>query len=88
MPVEEDNIVKLTEEDLFKIDFIRSAIEEVVSKNRIVSGMLDQGYATAIWTQERDGKLTPDALEYALGLLSDELKDVVLEKIANPSPCN
>ena len=79
-----DNIIHLSELDVFKINIIQSALEEEVSPAVIVSGMLDQGFTTAIWVLNRDGKITPDALNYALELVPTDLKDQVLLKVANP----
>ena len=84
MPVQYDHYIKLTEEDLFKIDIIKSAIEEEVSTNKIVSGMLDQGFCTALWVLKREGGITPDALEYALEHVPEELRDDLMQKISNP----
>ena len=83
MKIKEEKYIKLTDEDLFKIDFIKSTVEEEVSSQRVIKGMLDEGYGFAIYVQHREGKLTPDALEYALGLLCDELKEVISDKIAS-----
>ena len=84
MPVQYDHYIKLTEEDLFKIDIIKSAIEEEVSTNKIVSGMLDQGFCTALWVMKREGSITPDALEYALEQVPEDLIDDLMTKISNP----
>ena len=83
--VNDGTVYQLTEEDLFKINFIQSAIEELVSKEVIISGMIDQGYATAICAEHKNGKLTQEGLQFALNLLCDELKSVVLEKISQYS---
>ena len=88
MPVLEDKFIELTEEDIFKINFIKSTVEEEVSSQRVIKGMLNEGYGFAIYVQHREGKLTPDGLEYALGLLCDELKDVISDKIATTTPSN
>jgi len=85
---EEDMYLQLTEEDIFKIDFIRSTIEQEVSRPKVVGGMLDEGFGIAICIQHREGELTPEGLQHALGLLDDELKSVVLEKISKDSPSN
>tara|TARA_B100001094_G_scaffold148883_1_gene144154 strand:+ start:685 stop:957 length:273 start_codon:yes stop_codon:yes gene_type:complete len=79
-----DNYIQLYEQDLFKLDFIRTTIKGKVNREDVLRGLLDEGFAIAIWTQQRDGKLTPDALVYALDMVSEELRDVVLEKIDNP----
>lgn len=81
--IEEENIV-LTEEDEFKCNVIKSAVAEEISTNDIVSGMLDQGFITAIWVLHRDGNITPDALDYALEHVPADLKDQLLLKISNP----
>ena len=83
--VNDGTVYQLTEEDLFKINFIQSAIEELVSKEVIISGMIDQGYATAICSEHKNGKLTQESLKFVLELLCDELKGVVLEKISQHS---
>ena len=79
--IREEQYVRLTDENIFMIDFIRSAIEEEVSRGRLLEGLLEEGFGLAITKQHRDGQLTPDALAFALNLISGELKEVVLSKI-------
>ena len=88
MPVLEDKFIELTEEDIFKIDFIRSSIEEEVSRGRLLEALLEEGMGLAITKQHKDGQLTPDALAFALNLLPDDLKELVLEHISSTTPSN
>ena len=81
MKIREEKYLRLTDENIFMIDFIRSSIDEDVSRGRLVEAILEEGFGLAITKQHKDGQLTPDALAYALKLISGELKELVLEKI-------
>ncbi len=83
-----EDYLHLTGEALFKIDFIKSTIKEEVDREDVLRGLLDEGFGIAVCKQQREGKLTPDALTYALGMMDEELKDVVVKEIAKSSPSN
>ena len=83
-----EDYLHLTEVALFKIDFIKSTIGEEVDREDILRGLLDEGFGLAICKQQREGELTPDAFRYALGLLDEELKDLVVNNISKTSPSN
>ena len=84
----EEQYVRLTDENIFMIDFIRSSIEEEVSRGRLLEALLEEGMGLAITKQHKDGQLTPDALAFALNLLPDDLKELVLEHISSTTPSN
>jgi len=87
MAVIEDHYIKLTEEDLFKINFIKCTLEqEDITQNFLVSAGLNQLYAQAIVDEHKDGHLTPDGYLYVLDMLDESLRSVVMDKISSNSP--
>ena len=87
MAVIEDHYIKLTEEDLFKINFIKCTLEqEDITQNFLVSAGLNQLYAQAIVDEHKDGHLTPDGYLYVLDMLDQSLRGVVMDKISSTSP--
>ena len=87
MSIIDDHYLELTDEDLFKINFIRCTLnQEDITKHFLVSHGLNQLYAQAIVDEHKDGHLTPDGYLYVLDMLDETLRSVVMDKISSNSP--
>ena len=87
MSIIDDHYLELTDEDLFKINFIRCTLnQEDITKHFLVSHGLNQLYAQAIVDEYKDGHLTPDGYLYVLDMLDQSLRGVVMDKISSTSP--
>jgi len=79
--VKEDVYIRLSEEDLFKIDVINSAYEEDVSKKVIIREMINVMLKSALEILHEENLITEDAFDYAADLLPDYLEQDLREKL-------
>ena len=77
MKVQVDDYVRLTEEYLFKLDVISSAIIEDKTKKELVEGGIDIMFANATHNLYTDDEITDEGLEDCLDLMPDYLADKV-----------
>ena len=77
MKVQVDDYVRLTEEYLFKLDVISSAIIEDKTKKELVEGGIDIMFANATQNLYTDDEITDEGLEDCLDLMPDYLADKV-----------
>tara|TARA_B100000287_G_scaffold326335_1_gene310651 strand:+ start:87 stop:347 length:261 start_codon:yes stop_codon:yes gene_type:complete len=79
--VHEEVYIKLSEEDLFKLDIIDSAYEEVVSKKVVIREMINIMLKRALEILYSEDQITKDAFNYAAALLPDYLEQEMREKL-------
>ena len=77
MKVQVDDYVRLTEEYLFKLDVISSAIIEDKTKKELVEGGIDIMFANATHNLYEDGEITNEGLDNCLDLMPEFLADKV-----------
>ena len=77
MKVQVDDYVRLTEEYLFKLDVISSAIIEDKTKKELVEGGIDIMFANATHNLYTDDEITDEGLEDCLDLMPDYLADKI-----------
>ena len=77
MKVQVDDYVRLTEEYLFKLDVISSAIIEDKTKKELVEGGIDIMFANATHNLYEDGEITNEGLDDCLDLMPEFLADKV-----------
>ena len=77
MKVQVDDYVRLTEEYLFKLDVISSAIIEDKTKKELVEGGIDIMFANATCNLYEDGEITNEGLDDCLDLMPEFLADKV-----------
>ena len=77
MKVQVDDYVRLTEEYLFKLDVISSAIIEDKTKKELVEGGIDIMFANATHNLYMDNEITNEGLDGCLDLMPDYLADKV-----------
>ena len=70
MVVSSETYVRLTAEDVGKLDVVQSSIEEATSHRQLVRGAIDHFYCNALRFLYRDGELTDQGL--ANGLRHDQ----------------
>ena len=81
MKVQVDDYVRLTEEYLFKLDVISSAIIEDKTKKELVEGGIDIMFANATPNLYEDGEITNEGLDDCLDLMPEFLADKVKNEL-------
>jgi len=81
MKVQVDDYVRLTEEYLFKLDVISSAIIEDKTKKELVEGGIDIMFANATHNLYEDGEITNEGLDDCLDLMPEFLADKVKSEL-------
>ena len=81
MKVQVDDYVRLTEEYLFKLDVISSAIIEDITKKELVEGGIDIMFANATHNLYEDGEITNEGLDDCLDLMPEFLADKVKSEL-------
>ena len=81
MKVQVDDYVRLTEEYLFKLDVISSAIIEDKTKKELVEGGIDIMFANATHNLYEDGEITNEGLDDCLDLMPEFLADKVKNEL-------
>ena len=81
MKVQVDDYVRLTEEYLFKLDVISSAIIEDKTKKELVEGGIDIMFANATHNLYTDDEITDEGLEDCLDLMPEFLADKVKNEL-------
>tara|TARA_Y100001968_G_C19254331_1_gene666001 strand:- start:370 stop:630 length:261 start_codon:yes stop_codon:yes gene_type:complete len=79
----EDVYIRLSEEDLFKLDIIDSAYEEIVSKKVVIREMINIMLKRALEILYVENQITKDGFNYAASLLPDYLEQEMREKLGN-----
>tara|TARA_Y100001968_G_scaffold330668_1_gene383166 strand:- start:1115 stop:1387 length:273 start_codon:yes stop_codon:yes gene_type:complete len=86
MNISEESYIRLTEEDVGKLDVIQSSIEESTSHRQIVKGGIDNLYCNALRYLYRDGEITDEGLENGLSHVDDymakKIKKVIEKDMA------
>ena len=77
-----DVYIKLTEEDLEKLEIISCSFEETVSRKTMLQGGIDLMFSTALEVLHREERITQENLENGLEMLPDYLADRVRSKIS------
>ncbi len=75
-----DVYIKLTEEDLEKLEIISCSFEEEVSRQKILQGGIDLMFSTALEVLLREEMITQENFENGLEMLPDYLADEVRSK--------
>ena len=81
MKIQVDDYVRLTEEYLFKLDVISSAIIEDKTKKELVEGGIDIMFANATHNLYEDGEITNEGLDDCLDLMPEFLADKVKSEL-------
>ena len=81
MKVQVDDYVRLTEEYLFKLDVISSAIIEDKTKKELVQGGIDIMFANATHNLYEGGEITNEGLDDCLDLMPEFLADKVKSEL-------
>ena len=81
MKVQVDDYVRLTEEYLFKLDVISSAIIDDKTKKELVEGGIDIMFANATHNLYEDGEITNEGLDDCLDLMPEFLADKVKNEL-------
>ena len=63
MNVSSEIYIRLTAEDVGKLDVVQSSIEEATSHRQLVRGAFDHFYSNALRFLYRDGELSNEGLE-------------------------
>ena len=69
--MKETSFIRLTEDDLVKIDVVMGSIDESTTRNQIVRGGIDIMFANALRFLYRSGDINDDQLDDLLYLLED-----------------
>ena len=81
MDVSSETYIRLTEEDLGKLDVIQSSIEEPTTQRQIVRGGIDNLYINALRYLYRDGEITDEGLENGLSHVEDYMAEKIMKVI-------
>jgi hypothetical protein len=82
MDVSSETYIRLTEEDVGKLDVIQSSIEEPTTQRQIVRGGIDNLYINALRFLYRDGELSDEGLENGLTHVEDWMAEKTMKEIA------
>ena len=63
--------IKLTEEEVDKLNLCSRSMEDHPSKSKIIHGLIDVGTVTAIKTLQNEGLLTQSELDYWITTLPE-----------------
>jgi len=78
MKISSDVYIKLTEEDLEKLEVIDCSFEEEVSRKTMIKGGIDLMFATALEILHREEMITQENLENGMEMLPDYLAERVM----------
>ena len=81
MNISGETYIRLTEEDVGKLDVVQSSIEEKTSHRQLVRGAIDHFYCNALRFLYRDGELTDDGLENGLSHVEDYMAEKIMKVI-------
>ena len=81
MDVSSETYIRLTEEDLGKLDVIQSSIEEVTTHRQLVRGGIDNLYINSLRYLYRDGEITDEGLENGLSHVEDYMAEKIKKVI-------
>ena len=73
--------IRLTAEDVGKLDVISSSIEEATSHRQIVRGGIDNLYINALRYLYRDGEITDEGLENGLSHVEEYMAEKIMKVI-------
>ena len=82
MVVSSETYVRLTAEDVGKLDVVQSSIEEATSHRQLVRGAIDHFYCNALRFLYRDGELSDEGLENGLTHVEDWMAEKTMKEIA------
>ena len=81
MKIVQEEYIRLTEEDLGKLDVIASSIEEVTTKRQLVRGGIDNLYINALRYLYREGEITDEGLENGLSHVEEYMAEKIMKVI-------
>ncbi len=81
MDISSETYIRLTAEDVGKLDVIQSSIEETTTHRQIVRGGIDHFYCNALRFLYRDGEITDEGLENGLSHVEDYMAEKAMKEI-------
>ena len=81
MDVSSETYIRLTVEDVGKLDVIQSSIEEPTTQRQIVRGGIDNLYINALRYLYRDGEITDEVLDNGLSHVEDYMAEKIKKVI-------
>jgi len=81
MDVSSATYIRLTEEDLGKLDVIQSSFEEATTDRQLVRGGIDNLYINSLRYRYRDGEITDEGLENGLSHVEDYMAEKIMKVI-------
>ena len=81
MDVSSETYIRLTEEDLGKLDVIQSSIEEVTTHRQLVRAGIDNLYINSLRYLYRDREITDEGLENGLSYVEDYMAEKIMKVI-------
>ena len=82
MDVSSETYIRLTVEDVGKLDVIQSSIEEATTHRQLVRGGIDHFYCNALRFLYRDGEITDEGLENGLTHVEDWMAEKTMKESA------
>ncbi len=82
MDVSSETYIRLTAEDVGKLDVVKSSIEEATSHRQLVRGAIDHFYCNALRFLYGDGELLDEGLENGLTHVEDWMAEKTMKEIA------
>ncbi len=81
MTIKSKSYIRLTVEEVEKLNLCRKSIIGNYSKHQVISGLIDGGFATALESLYSDDLITDDEFNKGLDKLPDYLQEKVRAKL-------